>query len=179
MKNNIKVNTEEELSKINEIYDLIKKDSGKEEISEDIKKAVYDKYGPIEGWEEDIAVEARKEDEKDGNYGNFIIINPQNKVGEGPPKDEEFKYVEKEVKINIEENHFRKSASPTSPEEETKNATENNENKKQDDEDWKGVVPRGEILSNIADTLTINDFEMITYLGNGAYGKVNLVNWKI
>jgi 3-phosphoinositide dependent protein kinase-1 len=43
----------------------------------------------------------------------------------------------------------------------------------------KGVAPKLERISSVVQEVWIDDFEMIRFLGDGAYGKVSLVKWKI
>ena len=45
--------------------------------------------------------------------------------------------------------------------------------------DKSGMTPRAERVSNIVQEVTIDDFDMIRFLGDGSYGKVNLVKCRI
>lgn len=42
-----------------------------------------------------------------------------------------------------------------------------------------GMTPRAERVSSIVQEVTIDDFDMIRFLGDGSYGKVNLVKCRL
>lgn len=68
------------------------------------------------------------------------------------------------------------------PQEEEKHPQDEVENEQFDNmvkEEEKGMLPRPERISNIAQEISTDDFEMIRFLGDGSYGKVNLVKCKL
>lgn len=90
-------------------------------------------------------------------------------------------------KLLIDEEHFKKSVGTNDTEEakveeikaeEGKGAEDEIESKEFDEvmnSDDYGMQPRPERVSNIVQEVTTDDFEMIRFLGDGSYGKVNLV----
>lgn len=82
--------------------------------------------------------------------------------------------------FKIDENHFGASMSDSKKirDEEVKALDDEVENEQFDNalkERDRGVAPRLDRLSNAVHEVSIDDFEMIRFLGDGAYGKVNLV----
>lgn len=93
-----------------------------------------------------------------------------------------------EIRFNIDENHFgvigtTLGSEPNGSihlglEEEEKHPADEVENDHFDQTIQpyeQGVTPRAERMSHIVQELSIEDFEMIRFLGDGSYGKVNLV----
>jgi len=173
---------------INEIYKLIKKDTRTDFISEENKQEIIAQYGTLDGSDNEDTADNTK------NINNYKILtkggslnnNKLNTLADiGHQKStNEIQYEE----FKIDENHFisLKSSSPpindNNVKEENKEAPDEVENEQFDKslKDKEKAVPlRPERISNIVQELSTDDFEMIRFLGDGAYGKVNLVKCKI
>ncbi|CAI2358804.1 unnamed protein product [Moneuplotes crassus] len=184
-----KNNVEQELKEMNEIYHcLAKKDSQNDDIPEDLRKAVYAKYGKEPDSDDDEDIEQFQKDYKVHSNEQFVLVSKNGKKGSGP-KDPNEDYEGQNIHLNIHEDHFidpcgkneekkeENGAAGTQPEEEDKGDEVENDcfNKVLGQPSFK----REKRLCDIVEEVTLKDFETIRFLGNGAYGKVNLVKCKI
>lgn len=188
-----------ETQEIKEIYDLIKSDSKTEDIlTEENKKEYIERYGDEDNSGDDEPLDSRDVSVTDTPVSdtNTSLSSPYkmrsaaaraDSPTKTAPVSEDSKVDNKdEIKFNIDENHFgpigidlkSEPNGEVTLEEEEKHAADEVENE-QFDQTIKpyeqGATPRSERMSHIVQELSIEDFEMIRFLGDGSYGKVNLV----
>jgi hypothetical protein len=174
---NDQIETEQTLDAINEIYDLVKPKSNNNDINEETKQDYLNRYGsdndsPDDDEELDNTVTKRAQVGSNLKTKLEKVVRKSNKMDKF-----EGNYKVNGVLINgvqVDENHF---INPKKKEE-VKNPTDEVENEQFDftlKNKQKGIVARAPRISAVAQDLKIDDFDMIRFLGDGAYGKVNLV----
>ena len=114
----------------------------------------------------------------DTDEPNEPTTNILDEVDDSPKEKEE----EQNFLLLIDDEHFKPNYNNQT--EERKYSDDEIESKEFDevlneDEKELGMAPRPERVSNLVKEITVNDFEMIRYLGDGSYGKVNLVKCKL
>lgn len=174
---------DEDSEVIDEIKDLIKKVSTNNDMTEEEKIELMKMYPNLDDSGDEI--EPPKEPHTNGDNS----LNKVTKTKSEETKLEEFKLAADDgvpiKRFTIDENHFGR----TSGDPDISNATL--EERKVEDEveteefdealanKGKTVAKKYERLSHIVQDLTIDDLEMIRFLGDGSYGKVNLVKCKL
>ena len=125
--------------------------------------------------------ENKNKDYAQESHEECYTIQNRNKVGS---YNEEEKYgeikAETEImKISIDENHFWEDVIENLIDDVNEENKHVSENSKEENISKKKANGNSQRLWNIEEDISINDFESIKFLGNGAYGKVNLAKWKL
>lgn len=174
-----------------------------EEQTEEVKKEILEKYANGDNSDdEDAKFNMSESDiilEQKTNSSTYSVVN-KTAVLASPVKSKLVNYDSPTkpsvgdfsmIDVNIDENHFGLTPvedvsnikAEIEAEEEEKVPMDEVENEDFDNlinkPDNQSMAPRPDRLSTLVQGLTTDDFEMIRFLGDGSYGKVNLVRCKI